>query len=101
MEYKKINDAKYLLVSNDILVDIATNIMSDISGGNLDLFESSLNDMLFDSILSRLVTSDFFANGYKIPNDMNFINIETSVNERKITFSVGEVHSDNITKKLT
>lgn len=100
MEYKKLRTTKYLLTENDELVERANKILSDISNNDTSMYDESLNDILFDSILSRLVATDFFVKGNKIPNDLNFITIETSVNNRSLKFSIGVVHSDNVSKKL-
>ena len=100
MIYKKISNTQFLLTENDELVNKANSIVSEISNGDIDAFESSLNEILFDSILSRLVVSDFFKQGNKIPNELNFITIKTSVNGRALIFSVGEVHAEETVKKL-
>lgn len=91
IEFKTVNQHKILLTGADELINKATEVMGEISGGIKKEYDDLINDNLFNIIFCRIVSSEYFKRGNKIPNDLNFITISTSVFGKRLTFSIGQM----------
>lgn len=105
MEFKKVSDFKYIITEGvDELINQTYDIMKSISTNeniSLSSYATFVNDHLFHSIITRLVSKEFFSK-HVIANDIFMVNIELTVNNRPMYISLGkieDIHDNNNNKK--
>ena len=101
LEYVKVNRLKWVVKNTSDVIIYINKVMNDISNNTVDDFDTNINTMLFDSLLSRYVSSDFLTKYPDATEELNFINLDVSLPDRVVTLSVGKVNiSDNVNKKF-
>jgi hypothetical protein len=100
LKFLKVNNQKYVLNETHDVINKAQAVLEDISGGNSATFETNNNTMLFDSIVSRIVSNEFLKQYINNIDETNFVSIDISLPERVLIISCGYINVNNEIKKL-
>lgn len=105
--FKRVNENRYI-VENKVsdgyntttdLITYVDSLMKEISGGDSGVFDNSCNQILSDSIMARIVSSEFIKNKPELFNKINYILVDVQVGGRTLTISVGMLpYGDKIAK---
>jgi len=96
--FNKVNSNKYVVNIDSSVMSKVNDILDDISLGNRKAYEDNINIQLFDSILSRYVSSMFFESKNNV-SELNFATIEANLGDRTIIISLGIAEFGSVGKK--
>lgn len=88
MYFKKVNKHQYFLEDSKELVNKVNEMVKVISGDTSKFIEPS-NDNLFQTILSRVVSTEFFKDN-ELEDDILTVLIDISCNNKLYTISLGK-----------
>lgn len=98
VEFVKIHTNRYKAYNVQALLDLAKNMVDDISYGEPSTYEGHSNKLLLDSLISRMISSAFFYSLDKLKVDMPtnypFVAIEVPILDDTIVVSTGLLSLD-------
>lgn len=100
LSFVKVTPTRYLLENPDTIISQVDKMISELSLGNPNDYEENINKYLFDTMLSRRVSSEFMKSNTGAFDLVNFITIDIKLPDRTLTVSTGSANFGTITKKL-
>lgn len=99
MEFQKIKEEQYLVQLDNYTLEKINNIIKDLSNEQYHLYDDVANEILFNKILTRIVTSNFIKQGL-LNSNYGFTSILCNIDNKTITISVGAINLNNNIKYL-
>jgi len=96
--FKKINDTKFLAENIDELVDKVNILIKDLSG-DIDGYNDTTDQLLFDTMYSRLLSSYFIKDESVNFKDLGFVTIKSMVDKKNINVTLGTINDENNNRK--
>lgn len=94
--FEKIQDGKYLAkVENTEILNYVTQIVNEISLGEMNEYLDVNNEGLIESMLARLISSYFFKDKTVKYNENGFSIIIVEIGTIKLRLSVGKLNGEN------
>lgn len=90
MEIRKIESTKYIAKISEHEISEIRSMLLDLSLGDLNGFDPTNNEMLFDKMLARRVAAEMYRRDVQFP-DTGFVVVDTNIDGRNISFSIGNV----------
>ena len=100
MVVKKIDGTRYIVEISSSEISEINAIISDLSLGDLTGYDDANNKMLFDKLMARRVAAEIYRRDIKFP-DTGFIVVDTNIDGRNISYSIGNVVLNNTTYKIS
>lgn len=100
MTFNKVSDDKYFTVLDPDTEKDIREIFSRINLGTEGNFESTTNEALFNSIISRRIAAEFFKEVNELPKH-GFATIDCSVGGKTLTTSVGVINYNESYMKVS
>jgi len=89
MGFKKINDTEYFSEEPTSLINEAKEVLASVSG-DVNKYPEVLNNTLFNTILSRIVTREFFKE-IVLEEKQHYVTIKVQVNNSLHITTVGKM----------
>lgn len=100
MVIKQIDKTRYIVEISSAEISEINAIISDLSLGDLTGYDTANNNMLFDKLMARRVAAEIYRREIDFP-DTGFIVVDTNIDGRNISYSIGNVVLNNITYKIS
>ena len=95
MVFTKVNNDGYLVAGHQDAIEEAKNIFNIISRSNVDIYSDKINTRLYNSIVCRIISSEFIKKHASDISGVNFVTITISLDTHTITITVGKIEINN------
>lgn len=96
VKFEKIEGSKYILVNGKDQIDSkVADIIQSISGKEANLFNSTVTDVLYETILSRLVAGLFITHHRESVGISHHIVITAGINNKTYNITIGALQKED------